>query len=257
MRIRLLDRQSYATGWQPRVLIRTLLELPAFLKDIRSYQRSDDRESRFPITAGNLFPILTDRRANAGFAGGHYFYQDLWAARKIFEANPQEHVDIGSRVDGFIAHLLSFRSVKVVDIRPLKSDIPYLTFVQDDATELAAFADNSVISLSSLHVAEHFGLGRYGDPIDPHACFKFMKALQRVLAVEGKLYFSVPVGRERVEFNAHRVFAPTTILETFSALELVSFALVRDDDSFCEHANPYFIPESEYACGLFEFVKRA
>ena len=83
--------------------------------------------------------------------------------------------------------------VTVVDIRPLKSSVDGLTFVQDDATELARFPTGSVHSLSSLHAAEHFGLGRYSDPIDPDACFKFMKALERVLAPNGRLYFSVPV----------------------------------------------------------------
>ena len=254
MKIRLSDRQSYATGWHPGVLVRTLRGMPGFVKDVLQYRKMGSK-SRFPIRLRNLFPILSDRAASAGFAGGHYFYQDLWAARRIYEANPTEHVDIGSRVDGFIAHLLSFRTVKVVDIRPLTSEIPGLIFVQDDATELAQFGDESVSSLSSLHVAEHFGLGRYGDPIDPDACFKFMAALQRVLAVGGRLYFSVPIGRERVEFNAHRVFAPTTILNSFATLKLVSFAMVGDDGSYCEHADPYAIGESELACGLFEFTK--
>jgi Caenorhabditis protein of unknown function, DUF268 len=88
---------------------------------------------------------------------------------------------------------------------------------------------NSVESLSSLHAAEHFGLGRYSDPIDLDACFKFMDSLQTVLAPAGRLYFSVPVGRERVEFNAHRVFSPLTILRRFSLLQLESFSFVGDD----------------------------
>lgn len=254
MKIGILSRQAYVTGWNPVVLIQTLRGLPWFFGDLSSY-RKHDRGSKFPVRMRDLFPILTDRGSSAGFAGGHYFYQDLWAARKIFASNPREHVDIGSRVDGFIAHLLSFRTVTVVDIRPIVSSVPGLTFMRDDATDLSRFEDNSIFSLSSLHVAEHFGLGRYGDPIAPDACFRFMGALQRVLAVGGRLYFAVPMGRERVEFNAHRVFAPATILSAFSSLELVSFSFVGDDDSFNEDVDPRSFPESEYACGLFEFTK--
>jgi hypothetical protein len=209
----------------------------------------------FQIRMRNIFPILSDKEDRAGLAGGHYFHQDLWAAKKIFQRRPVRHIDIGSRVDGFVAHVLVFMPVTAVDIRPLESNIGGLTFLQDDATELDRIHSDSIDSLSTLHVAEHFGLGRYSDPIDPDACFKFMSSLQRVLAPGGRLYFSVPVGRERVEFNAHRVFAPKTILDTFSTLKLISFSFVGDDGSFYEDIDPFGIPESNLACGLFELTK--
>ncbi len=209
----------------------------------------------FRITFNDLFPILTDREEAAGTVGGHYFHQDLWAARKIFTKTPGQHVDVGSRIDGFITHLLVFMPVTVVDIRPLESRVKGLTFLQDDATELSQFPTGSVNSISSLHAAEHFGLGRYSDPIDPGACFKFMTALERVLAPGGRLYFSVPIGRERVEFNAHRVFAPQTILDSFPGLQLLSFSFVGDDGDLYEDVDPSALPKSELACGLFEFTK--
>jgi Caenorhabditis protein of unknown function, DUF268 len=256
MKNRFLSRQSYSTGFYPRVFLNTLRGLPGFVSDALRYNRMNP-PSAFRIRAADLFPILGDRFSKAGFVGGHYFHQDLWAARKIYQRSPLEHMDVGSRLDGFIAHLLAFRQVTVVDIRPLESDISGLSFVQDDATELMHMATDSVESLSSLHVAEHFGLGRYGDPIDPQACFRFMASLQRVLAPSGVLYFSVPVGRERVEFNANRVFAPHTILRNFSGLCLTSFSFVGDDGCLYEDQDPLALPESELACGLFEFTKAA
>jgi hypothetical protein len=249
-----LRRQSYFTGFHPRVLFRSFKGILPFIKDLREYSRLND-SSAFEIRVRDIFPILADREDSAGLAGGHYFHQDLWAAKKIFLRRPVQHVDIGSRVDGFVAHLLVFMPVTAVDIRPLESNIGGLTFLQDDATELSRIQSNSIDSLSTLHVAEHFGLGRYSDPIDPDACFKFMNSLQRVLAPGGRLYFSVPVGRERVEFNAHRVFAPKTILDTFSALQLVSFSFVGDDGNLYEDIDPLGVPEGKWACGLFEFTK--
>jgi hypothetical protein len=201
------------------------------------------------------FRFSPDRRASAGEARGHYFHQDLWAAKKIFKQKPVEHMDIGSRIDGFIAHLLVFMSVTIVDIRALQSDLSGVTFFQDDATDLTRIQSNSVPSISSLHVAEHFGLGRYSDPIDPDACFRYMKTLQRVLSPGGRLYFSVPVGRERVEFNAHRVFDPKTIIACFSLLRLLSFSFIGDDGKLYEDSDPLTMPKSEMACGLFEFSK--
>ena len=248
------QKQAYVSGFQPSTLVRTLRRLPTFARDLKAYNRANALPS-FQIRLRDVFPILTDMDGGAGVAGGHYFHQDLWAARKIFQRRPPEHFDIGSRTDGFVAHLLTFMPVTVIDIRPLVSKLEGLTFVQDDASELSRMKTDSANSLSSLHVAEHFGLGRYTDPIDPGACFRFMSSLGRVLAVGGTLYFSVPVGRERVEFNAHRVFSTRTILEHFAGLELVSFSFVSDEGDLYQNTDPLAIPSSELACGLFEFTK--
>ncbi len=97
------------------------------------------------------------------------------------------HLDVGSRLDGFIAHLLAFMEVEVIDIRPLNINVPGLRFTLGDATVLERKSD-SVESLSSLHAVEHFGLGRYGDSIDPEACFKAMRSFARVLKPGGVLY---------------------------------------------------------------------
>jgi hypothetical protein len=200
-------------------------------------------------------PCLSDRYAAAGTFHSHYFHQDLWAARKIFERRPHKHLDVGSRLDGFVAHVLAFMPVTVLDLRPLEADVEGLLFVRDDATSMSHFDDNSIDSLSSLNVAEHFGLGRYSDAVDPNGCFQFMSALERVLSPGGRLYFSVPIGRERVEFNAHRVFGVETVLSSFPRLTVVSFSFVDDDGQFHKDVDPAEVPRSEYACGLFEFTK--
>ncbi len=255
-RYTLSRKLTFLVGFSPSILLRTVKGIPCFLTDLRKY-RSLNRTGSFPISIRHLFPILTDREDTAGVAEGHYFHQDLWAARKIFAQAPARHIDIGSRVDGFVAHLLVFMPVTIIDIRQLDSNIPGLSFIRDDATQLAQLPSNSVESLSSLHAAEHFGLGRYSDPVDPTACFKFMDALQRVLAPGGSLYFSVPVGRERVEFNAHRVFAPKTILDSFPQLQLLSFSYVGDDGRLYEDTDIAAAGQLDYGCGLFQFTKRA
>ena len=245
---------TFLIGFSPTVLLKTIMGIPYFLGSLREYRRSN-RSASFRVTIKHMFPILTDRDDSAGVAEGHYFHQDLWAARKIFGQAPGRHIDIGSRVDGFVAHLLVFMPVTIIDIRQLASKIQGLSFIRDDATQLAQLPSGSVESLSSLHAAEHFGLGRYSDPVDPSACFKFMNALQRVLAPGGSLYFSVPVGRERLEFNAHRVFAPKTILDSFPLLRLVSFSYVGDDGCLNQDTQPVDAAQCDYACGLFHFIK--
>jgi hypothetical protein len=238
----------------PRTVLRNLRKAPWFFRTLRQFRSLNTRPSFRPATR-ELYPVLHERDGSPGVARGHYFHQDIWAARKIFERRPKAHIDVGSRIDGFVAHLLVFMPVTVIDIRPLESSPCGLTFLQEDATTLARFAGDSIDSISSLHAAEHFGLGRYSDPVDPEACFHFMRALQRTLAPGGRLYFSVPVGRERVEFNAHRVFAPATVLATFDRLKLVSFSYVGDDGLLYPDCDPLSLPPSELPCGLFEFTK--
>ena len=128
----------------------------------------------------------------------------------------QHHVDIGSRIDRFIAPLLALIPVTVVDIRPILSTVEGLSFIQADCTELSIFQDGSLESVPSLPAAEHFGLGRYGDPIDPDAPFRFMVSLARVLRPGGRLFFSVPVGRERGFY-----MWPHTFAATFTAKRLI------------------------------------
>ena len=244
-------------GLDPARLWQTLRGLPGFALEALHYRRLSTG-SRFPLRVAGLRPLLGDRAAAAGVAFGHYFHQDLWAARLIHAAKPASHVDVGSRLDGFVSHLLVFLPlVRVIDIRPLESRVAGLEFVRADATDLAWVEDDSVLSLSSLHAVEHFGLGRYGDKIDPEAPFRAMRALARVLAPGGRLYFSVPVGQERLEFNAQRVFAPRTVIEGFRGLDLLSFGVVTDDDRLVEAADPDELGRARYACGLFVFTKPA
>ena len=110
--------------------------------------------------------ILFDYSANAGSYIGHYFHQDLLVAKFIYEKSPKRHIDIGSRMDGFVAHVAAFREIEVVDVRPLsRSKHENIKFTQVDfmkPQEDLGKAD----SVSCLHAIEHFGLGRYTDPND-------------------------------------------------------------------------------------------
>ena len=243
-----------AFGVDPVRTLRGVRNIPRYLRDLARYRRAA-AGGQFPLRLASLFPVLADYDDAAGETRSHYFHQDLWAARRVFAARPAEHVDVGSRIDGFVAHLLTFMPVTVLDIRALESNVEGLTFVQSDATDLARFPDASVGSISSLHAVEHFGLGRYGDPVDGEACFRAMRSLARVLAPGGRLYFSVPVGRERVAFNAHRIFDPHTVLSAFAGLELVSFAAVDDQGNLRAGLAPGDVASAEFACGLFEFTR--
>ncbi len=202
------------------------------------------------------YPCLEDWTAPAGATSGHYFYQDLWAAKKVYDSGVTHHVDVGSRLDGFVAHLIPFCQVTYVDIREVQSGLENLVYVRGSLLDLP-FERGSVSSLSCLHVLEHVGLGRYGDPIEPDGHRKAAHELGRVLAPGGRLLIGVPVGVERVCFNAHRVLDPSSVLEMFVDLTLAEFSLIDDEaltiiqDAPIEEAR-----RCKYGCGLFEFTKK-
>jgi SAM-dependent methyltransferase len=180
-----------------------------------------------------MLPQLHDRTEFTPF-NKHYFYMGAWATRRIVNRNPVAHVDIGSSVV-FISTLTAMIPVVLVDYRPLRAKLSGLVSVAGDILSLP-FADDSLKSLSCLHVAEHIGLGRYGDPLDALGTQKAMRELARILAPGGDLLFALPVGRARLCFNGHRVHAPATITERFSGFDLVEFSGVHDDGTYVERA---------------------
>jgi SAM-dependent methyltransferase len=199
------------------------------------------------------YPCLGDRTKKTPF-DAHYVFQAVWAMEHIAQSGDQHHIDVGSDVR-FVTMLTTHLPVTFVDIRPLKAKgIKRLTSIAGSLLELP-FADASVKSLSCLHVAEHVGLGRYGDPLDPSGTRRACAELARVLAPGGNLFFSLPVGRSRVCFNAHRVHTPAQILDYFRELELIAFAVVDDRREFLSNILPSQMAVSEYGCGMFWFQR--
>src|SRR5271163_1627119 len=224
-----------------------------FISDAVQWMRLGGRIDSF-------WPRMDEWRETAGRASGHYFHQDLLVAQHIFRANPLRHLDIGSRINGFVAHVASFRTVEVMDIRPLPNPIENVKFVQNDLMrpnpDYFGYAD----SISSLHAIEHFGLGRYGDRVDPQGHCRGFNTLVQMLEPRGTLYISFPVGRRRVEFNAHRVFDPIDIFSwpCADALELLDFQYVGDDGHLHGDCSPEELSERQlhHGCGIYVFRRR-
>ena len=228
----------------------------AYYRDLFKYIAINRRiKSSFPFFLLNAYPIYFDRYQEAGEIPKHYFYQDLWAAKKIYKSGVKTHYDIGSRLDSFISHCLVFCRVVMIDIRPLKAKVPNLDFIQADGMSMKNIKSNSINSLSALHAIEHFGLGRYSDPIDPIGYKKAIDEMKRVVKKGGNIYFSTPIGRQRVEFNAHRVFDPQYIIELFKGCRLVDFNAIDDNNNYIEKADVKKLRKSNYSCGLYHFKK--
>lgn len=236
-----------------------LKSLKWYCRDYYKLKKQLGERGDFPFA--KFFPILHEKYDAGGITGGHYFHQDLLIAQKIFNNNPDKHVDVGSRTDGFVAHIAAFREIEVFDIRPLNVHIENIKFVQADFMKpdsaLAGYTD----SISCLHAIEHFGLGRYNDSIDADGHIKGLDTIYHSLTEGGKFYFSTPIGPQRIEFNAHRVFSIKYLLDLFNLkYSIDSFSFIDDagvlhkdidltDDKINSNCNCI------YGCGVFELSK--
>jgi hypothetical protein len=220
---------------------------PRYFRDWRRYQRLPDAEA---LRLGDAMPQLHERTATHEF-DAHYFFANGWAMRRIVGHRPRMHTDVASQAM-FVNLLSSVVPVTFVDYRPLHVALPGLTTEAGSILDLP-YPDGSLESVSCLHVAEHIGLGRYGDPLLPTGTKQACTELQRVVGTGGNLYFAIPIGRPRVCFNAHRIFSAQTIRQYFHELELLEFSGVDDRGSYHESASLDEFDRCDYACGFFLF----
>ena len=203
--------------------------------------------------------ILSDYMGEAGVANGHYFHQDLLVSKLINEHSPERHVDVGSRIDGFVAHVASYREIEVLDIRPLKQSIhENIKFTKADLSKPINLGE--IDSVSCLHAIEHFGLGRYTDKVDVHGHQKGIKNLVALVSQGGRLYISFPIGQnDETHFNAHRIFHPETIFQhpdIEREMKLIRFDFVDDYGELHIDQSVTDVPKNlHFGCGIYTFEK--
>lgn len=225
-----------------------------FRDEFKQFRAAAEKSGRWPVRWDERRPYLNDRLLT-GF-DRQYFYHLAWAARVLAATKPMTHVDISSHLD-FSAILSAFVPVRFYDYHALPARLDALTCGQADLKRLP-FDSDTLTSISCLHVIEHVGLGRYGDPLDPDGDLKAFAELRRVLTLGGQLLVAVPVGRPRVEFNAHRVYSTAQVLDALRGLTLKEFALIPDrpeDGALIRQAPLDLADRQEFGCGCFWLVK--
>lgn len=212
-------------GFNPMNFLKTILFIPRYIYGLIFFLKNSGE-----IKIHTLYPQTLDYSDSSGVAKGHYFHQDIIVARWVYEDSPVRHVDIASRVDGFVSHLAVFREVEVFDIRRLSTNESNINFVQHDMMSPSDISN--IESISCLHSIEHFGLGRYGDPLDVNGHIKGFENICKMLKKGGVFYFSTPIGPLRIEFNAHRVFSISYIIDHFlkpNDMEVLQCTVVNDN----------------------------
>jgi hypothetical protein len=237
-----------------RPVRRTYLELK-FARLFRRFEGLRGADARFRVRWADRAMYLDEATPETAF-DRHYVYHCAWASRVVAETHPEKHVDIASSLY-FATQLSAFVPAEFYDYRPAALELSNLATGRADLLALE-FPDRSIASLSCMHVVEHVGLGRYGEPLDPQADLLAMSELQRVVAAGGSLLFVVPVGAPRIVFNAHRIYAYEQVVDAFPELTLREFALIPDDPAqggLLRNADPALVKDQLYGCGCFWFTR--
>jgi SAM-dependent methyltransferase len=186
-------------GIDPKAFVGFFISIPKFISDYIRFKKMHKVNIE-------LWPYLNDRKSSAGSFMHEYFIQDVFAAQLVHRLDPRKIVDVGSRIDGYIAHLITYREVELIDIRPMNSEIRNLKFLQMNFSDYESVQESYTDFVSCLHSIEHFGLGRYGDPIVEDAVPSALKSFSRITKPNGYFLLSTTFGKERVKFNAQWIF---------------------------------------------------
>lgn len=218
-----------------------------YLRDYRQLKQNPN--PAFPLKNSKFFPCLDDRTEHTPL-DPVYFYQNAWAAGKVFAARPTHHVDIGSQV-GFVGIVSQFVPTTMIDLRPIDVVLPGLTFIKGDVLQLP-FSNHELESVSSICVLEHIGLGRYGDTVDAWGSEKAITELLRVTKPGGKIIITLPIDSiSRIYFNAHRAFTREHILNLFKTCRLLDEAYI-----YGQRLVKSYNPAQGFGTGLFYFEKQ-
>lgn len=137
----------------------------------------------------------------------YYGETDIWLYQALekYPIHGKDVAIIGSTIPWYESVIIAYGG------RP--TTIEYNKIVTDDdrftPITVAEFNQNPrkfdvILSISSI---EHDGLGRYGDPVNPTADLESMAiAKEKLLKEDGAMILAVPVGRDCLYWNAHRVY---------------------------------------------------
>ena len=249
------------SGLYPKNLFNVLRGFPIYIRNKFLFKKQlKESDNSFIIT--KLYPQLIDRFDASGSFPLHYFHQDLYVAQRLFKNNPVKHVDIGSRIDGFVTHVAAFREIEVMDIREIKENISNVTFLRTDLMSNDFKLSDYCDSVSCLHTVEHFGLGRYGDPLDVNGHLKGLKNITGLLKKNGRLYLSTIIGPQRIEFDAHRVFSVKYLIDLLESDFIIdNFSYIDDNNKIhisakLSNTNVQNNFMCTYGCGIFELIKK-
>ncbi|KAI1715868.1 hypothetical protein Ddc_10786 [Ditylenchus destructor] len=149
----------------------------------------------------------------------------VYHATKYYNISGQVGTVIGS-LSPWVEIILLVNDVKhivTVDYQKVVTTHPKISFLlAQDLAKGHYMYENSFDFAVSFSSVEHSGLGRYGDPLDPFGDVKEIQKIRCMLKPGGLLFLGLPVGKDTVGNNCHRIYGRLRLPFMFEGFELVS-----------------------------------
>jgi SAM-dependent methyltransferase len=192
-------------------------------------------------SSGRRFDYYKQYHFDRGIHPANYVdFECAFAAKHLMRLNPEKLLDVGS-YRHFVIGLLAGRAVTTVDVRPRNKILENETILVCDSKKLD-LPDDCVDVVVSLCAVEHFGLGRYGDEIDPDGDLKAVAEMMRVVRPGGHVILTTTItgGAPFVAFNVHRVYDRAMIMQMTSPMicrDETVFSISGGDSTGVENAS--------------------
>ena len=176
--------------------------------------------------------------------GKNFYYgkTDGWLRKALrkYSIKDENIVVFGSTLPAYEAFCLHFGAKPVtIEYNKWKTDHPSLICMTPDEYEKEPILFDCGLSISSF---EHDGLGRYGDPIDPWGDMKAMRKAKRMIKPNGLLFLAVPVGKDTLVWNSHRIYGKIRLPMLLKGWEVLDcFGVEGFKDPVFNKSTKYYI----------------
>ena len=166
----------------------------------------------------------------------------LYGALEQYPIRDLEVVIVGSEMPWYECICSEYGGrVTTIEYRQVDCRIPGINVLRPEEFARSPQRFDIALSISSI---EHDGLGRYGDPISPRGDLRAMQDMRQLLRPGGLLFLAVPVGRDALVWNAHRIYGPKRLprlLEGWEQVAAFGFEESLFDRPLGDYAQPVFV----------------
>ncbi len=144
----------------------------------------------------------------------------LYAALDAFPVKGLDCAIMGTQIPWYESICITFgaNSCTCIEYWKTRSEHPAIKAITPDDYDKNPVQFDAALAISSF---EHDGLGRYGDPLNPNGDLQAMQKMKRILKKNGLLFLAVPVAKDKLVWNAHRVYGRIRLPLMFENWEII------------------------------------
>jgi len=206
--------------------------------------RDDSRSYPLIYTHEVIEAFIAEAKAKAL---KYYGLTDLYLYAALEKYLPQiserKVAVLGSEIPWYESILLAYGAhPTTIEYNKIECTYPGIEILTVDEFDANPRTFDAVLSISSF---EHDGLGRYGDPLNPFGDLQAMAKTKKMLSNDGLLFLAVPVGKDCLVWNLHRVYGEVRLKMLLQGWQVIdSFGFDPQDlekESFEGYHQPVFV----------------